>query len=164
MIRTLALLLALFPATAFAQVSGLARVVDGDSIVVAGQMVRFEGLDSPEWDQVCSRGDPPKNYRCGLVAADALRSLIADRPVTCEGVRQDDGGVTDRYGRLLGICSVGGVEINGWMVQNGHALAFVRYSARYVAHEARARAERRGMWAGPFIEPWTWRAVKRAGR
>lgn len=143
---------------------GPARVVDGDSIVVAGQMVRLEGLDAPEWDQVCHRGEPPRRYRCGLEATEALRDLIADRPVTCRGAVQPNGGVTDRYGRLLGFCSVGGVEINAWLVENGHALAFFRYSDRYIAHETVARDARRGVWAGPHMPPWEWRALKRADR
>lgn len=161
-LAALALLCALALPAGAKGLSGPARVVDGDSIVVAGQMVRLEGLDAPEWDQLCHRGDPPRAHRCGLTAKDALRNLIAGRPVTCRGVVQPNGGVTDRYGRFLGICSVGGVEINAWLVERGLAIAFVRYSLLYVEHEGRARAARRGMWAGPFVEPGQWRAWKRA--
>jgi len=162
--RPALLLLTLLAAPAGAQVSGPARVIDGDSIVVAGQMVRLEGLDAPEMTQHCHRREPPRPWPCGRVAAAELRRFIDGRPVTCEGVVQPDGGVTDRYGRLLGICSVGGVEINGWLVESGLALAFIRYTDRYVAHEARARAAGRGMWAGPFMRPEEWRAAKRGGR
>lgn len=151
-----ALALLASPALA-ADLSGPVRVVDGDSIVIAGTMIRLDGIDAPEWDQVCHRGEPPRSYRCGLAAKDALRDLIAGRPVDC-----DFQPAPDRYGRRLGTCSVAGTPINAWLVEHGHALAFVRYSDRYVAEEARARDAKRGMWAGPHLAPWDWRAIKRS--
>lgn len=161
---TIALCLALLATPASAEtITGIPRIVDGDSLVVNGIMIRSEGYDSPEWDQVCHRGEPPRAYRCGLAAKDALRSLIAGRAVECEPVPQADGGTKDRYGRTLARCSVGGVDIGAWMVEHGHALAFVRYSDRYVPEERRAQAAKAGMWAGPFMPPWDWRSAKRAG-
>ena len=43
------------------------------------------------------------------------------------------------------------------MAREGWALAYVRYSREYVADEAAARTQRKGMWAGAFIAPWDWR-------
>ncbi len=43
------------------------------------------------------------------------------------------------------------------MVRAGLALAYRQYSMRYVDLENAARADREGMWAGLFVEPWTWR-------
>jgi hypothetical protein len=43
------------------------------------------------------------------------------------------------------------------MVQQGWALAFVRYSKEYLPDEEAARAARRGLWSGAFIAPWDWR-------
>src|SRR5690349_11862122 len=145
--RYIAALLACLLATPAAAetITGLAYVVDGDSLRFPGVEVRLEALDAPEWDQVCHRGDPPHRYRCGLDAKDALIRLIAGRPVTCDGVRQADGTERDRYGRLLGLCRVGDTAINAWLVEQGHAVAFVRYSDRFVAEEARARAAGRGI-------------------
>ena len=168
MIRLLTAAL-LFATPALAQpVTGHPHVLDGDSLRVAGTEVRLEGLDAPEWDQLCSRRQwkprQYRTYRCGAEAKAALIALIAGRPVTCEGVVQPDGGVRDRYNRVLGICSAGGVELNAAMVESGHARAFVRYSQRYVPQEDRAREARRGIWAGPHMAPWDWRAVKRGGQ
>jgi endonuclease YncB( thermonuclease family) len=155
------LLLAPLPAAA-ESITGIPRIVDGDSLVVNGIMIRAEGYDAPEWDQVCHRGDPPRGYRCGLAATDALRSLIAGRAVDCEPVPQENGSPLDRYGRTLARCSVGGQDIGAWMVEHGHARAFVRYSDRYVPEERRAQEARVGMWAGPHMAPWEWRQAKRA--
>ncbi len=82
---------------------------------------------------------------------------IARRPVTCEDLDRD------RYKRIIGRCAVGGEDLEKWMVANGWALAYRRYSLDYVAEEADARAVRRGIWAGEFIPPWEWRRGKRLG-
>lgn len=164
--RTIALLLAvtLIATPAAAEtITGLPYVIDGDSLRFPGVEVRLEALDAPEWDQLCRRADGTE-YPCGTVAKDALRSLIAGRPVTCVGVPQPDGTERDRYNRLLGDCRVGETSINAWMVENGHALAFVRYTDRLKPQEDAARAGKRGMWQGEFVAPWEFRASKRVGR
>jgi hypothetical protein len=43
------------------------------------------------------------------------------------------------------------------MVEQGWALAFVKYSSVYVHAEEDARANQRGLWQGAFIAPWDWR-------
>jgi Staphylococcal nuclease homologue len=59
--------------------------------------------------------------------------------------------------RVLAVCRLDGEDLNAWMVTQGWALAFVRYSTAYVHSEESARAAPRGMWSGPFIAPWDWR-------
>lgn len=140
-------------------VTGLPIVVDGDSLRFPGAEVRLEGLDAPELNQTCEREGKP--YRCGQAAKDALRAIIAGRPVTCTGVPQPDGTQRDRYGRLLGDCRAGTVDINAAMVESGHALAFRRYDVRLVPQEDRAREAKRGLWAGTFQAPWEYRAARR---
>ncbi len=66
----------------------------------------------------------------------------------------------DRYGRTWAVCHVVTDELNSLMVRSGFALAFVRYSDRYVREEAAAKAERAGMWVGTFVKPWDWRKHK----
>ena len=73
------------------------------------------------------------------------------RTVTC------DERDVDRYGRIVGRCLVGEVDINKWLVAQGLALAYRRYSLDYVAAEDQAREVGRGMWAGMFEPPWEWR-------
>jgi len=61
----------------------------------------------------------------------------------------------------LVLCYVGGGEINRWMVANGWAVAFRRFSDAYVPEEDDARAARRGLWSDTFDMPWDWRAARR---
>lgn len=135
------------------QVAGKASVVDGDTLEIVGHRVRLEGIDAPEASQLCNIDG--KRWRCGQQAALALDDWIDGRIVVC-----DVSGV-DRYRRLLGRCVVGAADVQQWMVNQGFALAYRRYSKRYVSAEDSARAARRGMWAGQFDAPWDWRRMQR---
>ena len=64
----------------------------------------------------------------------------------------------DAYERALAVCNIPGAEINGEMVRRGWALAFRRYSERYLPEEAEAKRAGAGLWSGSFEAPWDWRA------
>ena len=130
-------------------VEGPARVIDGDTIDIAGERIRLHGIDAPEAAQTCVADGV--TWPCGQRATDALAEFIGGAPVRC--VEQG----TDRYGRTIGICSVRGEGIEAWMVLNGWALAYHRYSLDYVAEEAAAQDARVGLWSGEFVPPWNWR-------
>ena len=135
-------------------VTGKAYVTDGDTIRISGERIRLEGIDAPERNQRC-RDASGKSYGCGLVSTAALRNKIERSSIKCEGTKRD------RYGRFLGICYLNGLDLNGWMVRNGHALAYRRYSRLYVSAERKARENGRGLWAGEFVAPWSWRRGER---
>ena len=148
---TLALCAALFPGRAQAEtLVGQATVIDGDTVEIHGNRIRMAGIDAPESRQVCTGADG-EEYRCGKVAAFALADRIGRAVVTCEG------GERDRYKRLLAVCSAGGADLNAWLVEEGLAVAYRRYSKVYVAQEDAARLAKRGLWAGDFQMPWVWR-------
>lgn len=137
--------------------TGLARVIDGDTIVVAGERVRLHGIDAPELDQTFWwRG---RYISCGTMALAALETLTAGVRLRCEVVERD------RHGRLVAKCfSPNGIDIGRRLVSAGWALAYRRYSTDYVDAEDEARKARRGMWRGTFVEPWEWRiAAARTG-
>jgi endonuclease YncB( thermonuclease family) len=73
---------------------------------------------------------------------------IGKREVTCI----DEGH--DNYGRMLGLCSAGGENLNEWMVTQGFALAYTCYSQQYIAQEMASREAQCGLWSGAFIAPW----------
>jgi endonuclease YncB( thermonuclease family) len=132
-------------------IGGLAKVVDGDTIVVGDTRIRLEGIDAPEAGQTCSRR-PTGDWPCGTEATAALASLIEGKVVRCEPMG------SDRYRRTLGVCFLGAEDLNAWMVRQGHAWAFVRYSTRYVAEEGQARAKGLGIWQGEATPAWEYRA------
>ena len=132
--------------------TGPVRVVDGDTLDIAGQRVRLEGIDAPEMGQTCARRWFMGTWDCGGAAAKALQALVKGQAVTCENRG------ADKYGRMLGVCFAGDLEINKRLVRDGHAWAFVKYSAIYVADEAEARAARRGVFASTNDPPWVYRS------
>lgn len=134
--------------------TGKPYVTDGDTVKISGERIRLEGIDAPEWNQQCKNASG-KAYDCGIVSTAALRNKIGRNSIRCEGTKRD------RYGRFLGICYLNTLDLNGWMVRNGYALAYARYSGRYVSAEQEARENSRGLWAGEFVAPWSWRKGKR---
>lgn len=134
--------------------TGRASVVDGDTIEIRGERIRLWGVDAPEASQTCERGGAA--YRCGSSAANALDRWLSGRLVTC--IEQD----RDRYDRIVARCSVSGEDVGSWLVSQGHALRYTRYSGMaYAKEEASAQAADRGLWAGDFQAPWDWRRERR---
>jgi endonuclease YncB( thermonuclease family) len=136
------------------RIVGRAVVADGDTVEIARTRIRFNGIDAPEMAQKCTTGGG-QAYRCGVEAARALdRFLSQSRPLRCEFVEWD------QYGRFVGNCFRNdGVNVAQWLVRNGYAVDWPRYSAgRYAGDQSLAREERLGLWGGRFDLPWEWRA------
>lgn len=126
---------------------GVAIVNDGDSITLGAERIRLRGIDAPEFAQVCRKDG--EEYACGRRAREALSKLVAGRRVACAGWERD------KYDRLLGECSAGGVDLNRAQVEAGWAVAYGDYQAEELA----ARRAERGIWAGEFDRPRDWRAT-----
>ncbi len=128
---------------------GIAQIIDGDSLVVAGVEIRLYGIDAPEYRQPCFRRGRP--WRCGIDATRTLRALIAGREVACRSREED------RYGRTVATCSVAGSDLGAAMVAGGHAVAY----GAYQGEERAARNAGRGIWSSRFEPPAAWRAKHR---
>lgn len=139
------------PACAAEVFTGPARIVDGDTLEVAGERVRLLGVDAPEKAQICQDAEG-QGYQCGLVVKDALIDKVGSSPISCEAVSRD------MYGRRVSKCSAPGVgDLGTWLVSNGYAVAYRQYSKEYIPLEENAHATHRGIWAGSFQEPAQWR-------
>ena len=150
--RLILFCLALFladPAQA-ADISGPARVVDGDTIHIGDTKIRLHGIDTPETKQECidANGNP---WMAGQDATAFLKSLTEGKEVSCSSHGND------RYGRMIGSCEVGGIDINREMVVAGLARAYRQYSERYLYEEHGAMRNKAGMWGGDCQAPWEWR-------
>ena len=81
MLRNILLVVALaFPALVLADITGLARVVDGDTIWIGEAKIRLWGIDAPESGQTCIM-DSASPGPCGEAATAALKRLIGHNPV-----------------------------------------------------------------------------------
>jgi len=132
------------------EIRGIPQIVDGDTVYIGNEKIRLSGIDAPETDQICLDAQG-QAFACGVVARDKLQAYSDGREWEC------DLSGRDRYGRDIGTCYVEGEDINQWLVRNGWALAFRRYSVAYVKDEDWAREHLNGMWSGAFIAPWDWR-------
>ena len=152
-----ALMLLLPSGRVSADMIGEARIIDGDTVEISGERIRLHGIDAPESRQTCSVVG--EEWRCGESATLALVDETTGQPLTCKGNKRD------RYGRLIAVCYSGTEDLNAWMVREGWAVAYRRYSKDYVDEEAEARAAGRGVWRGDFMLPWKWRqAPQQAAR
>ena len=134
------------------EISGIPNITDGDTIKILNKRIRFHGIDTPEKKQICIKNS--KEYRCGQEATNALIKKINGKTVMCKV--QDK---LDRYKRYIGVCFLGDLNLNKWMVRNGNAVAYRRYSKDYIQDENYAKKNKIGLWAGNFIHPEKWRKV-----
>jgi endonuclease YncB( thermonuclease family) len=134
-----------------APLSGVAHVIDGDSLTIGGARIRLFGIDAPEGRQHC-RNARGEDYACGREAARTLERLIGGRAVTCTAVDHD------QYERDVATCTVDGRDLSDAMVRAGFARDYTRHSSgRYASAEREAREARRGLWSGEFEAPEQWR-------
>lgn len=135
-----------------ADLSGVAEVVDGDTLRIGANQVRLAGVDAPEWSQPCKVGRA--TWFAGHEAAAWLKSRIEGRKVYCSV------SATDRYKRKVATCYVDGADINAELVAAGWAVAYRQYSTRYVPQETAAKAAALGIWRGRCDLPGEWRRQK----
>jgi len=139
-------------------ISGLAKVIDGDTIKIEKKKIRLFGIDAPESNQLCKKIwlsilflSFNKDYPCGEVSTNKLKIKINNKFIICKSNNKD------RYNRFIAECYKNKTNINKWMVLNGHAVAYRKYSKKFVAQENLAKKEKLGLWEGTFEMPWEWR-------
>lgn len=141
------------PGWADKELAGRTTVIDGDIVELHGQRIRLAGIDAPESSQLCWSGD--SSWRCGQKAALALSDKIGSRPISCSS--REKG----RYKRHIATCYLGDEDLNRWLVEEGCAVAYVKYSRKYEAQEEVARSAQKGVWGSEFVTPHQWRKGKR---
>jgi endonuclease YncB( thermonuclease family) len=147
----LAIALLFLPAIAqAADITGVAKVRDGNSLQIGTSRIRLGGIDAPNLDQLCLNNSGER-WTCGAAARDELIKHTDGKNWTCHVLR------ADRRGRQVARCEVDGEDIQQWLVKSGWALSYVRFSHDYDADEKTAREAKAGMWQGAFIAPWDWR-------
>ena len=125
------------------------KIVDGDTIHLNGEKIRFTGIDTPELKQSCLK-EGIKDL-CGVMAKQILIDKIGNNNVECisEG--------KDQYKRTLAECFVNNESLSSYLVRSGYAFAYRRYSKKFVADEDYARMNKIGMWSMKFDYPWDFR-------
>ena len=125
------------------------RVIDGDTIHLNDEKIRFTGIDTPELKQTCIKAGVINS--CGVTAKEILIEKIVDNKVECisEG--------KDRYKRTLAECFVNDESLSGYLVRSGYAFAYRKYSKKFILDEDYAKDNKIGMWSMQFEYPWDYR-------
>ena len=129
------------------------KVVDGDSLEIDGARIRLDGIDAPEFSQVCEDKNA-KKYDCGQDATAYLRNLIGTQTPRCDCESQPD-----KYNRRICECFVGDVLLNQKMVHDGWARVY--RGDKYAASEDDAAEHRRGIWQGRHMRPALYRILQK---
>ena len=135
------------------------RVVDGDTIVLNGEKIRFSGIDAPESnyrgkEQTCLINETI--IHCGKLSKEFLIKKIGTNKVTCKREKE-----LDQYKRILAECFVNGESLSKVLVRNGYAFDFVRYSnKKYSEDQEYAKTNKLGLWSMKFEYPWDFRNKK----
>ena len=125
------------------------KIIDGDTIHLNGEKIRFTGIDTPELKQTCIKNN--EVILCGIEARKLLIKKIGKNKVQCtkEG--------KDQYKRILAECFIKDLSLSSFLVREGYAFAYRKYSKKFVNDEDYARKNNLGMWSMRFEYPWDWR-------
>ncbi len=145
------------------EITGVPKIIDGDTIHIDGYKIRLEGIDAPEIKQQCKKASLKilsniglifyKDYNCGIVSKEKLVEKIGRATIKCISSSKD------RYKRYIATCFKNKTNLNQWLVRNGHAIAYRRYSKKYVTDEDLAKDNKLGLWKGKFMNPEKWRKL-----
>ena len=146
-----------------AEIYGVPKIIDGDTVHINNKKIRLEGIDAPEIKQQCKKPflkissiisfEFNKDYLCGVMAKKKLVDKINNSKIKCISLSKD------RYKRFLATCFKDKINLNKWMVRNGNAVAYKRYSKDYVRDEVYAKENKLGVWEGSFMMPEKWRKL-----
>ncbi len=127
------------------------KVVDGDTIKIGDEKIRFSGIDAPEINQDCIQNG--EKIPCGKLVKDVLIKKIGDEVPKCtiEG--------KDFYKRTLAECFVNNESLSSYLVRNGYAFAYRKYSKKFIDDENFAKKNKLGLWSMKFKYPWEFRKL-----
>jgi endonuclease YncB( thermonuclease family) len=137
---------------------GFPKIIDGDTLTIGKTRLRLEGIDAPELKQECFADKTGRSFSCGKFALNQLRNKIGDREIQCSFKKRD------RYKRAIAVCYLDGKDLNRWLVANGLALAYERYTKKYLNSQIEAKKNQLNIWSTHFIAPWDWRSRRRVIR
>ena len=113
------------------------KIIDGDTIHLNNEKIRFTGIDTPELKQTCKKNS--EIIYCGIEARQLLVDKIGKDKVIC--VREGK----DRYKRILAECFVNDLSLSRFLVREGYAFAYRKYSKKFINDEDFARKKKIGM-------------------
>ena len=119
--------------------TGEATIIDGDTIIIKGEKIRFAGIDTPE-----------RNKIGHIFSKKKLQQKLSNEIVSC--IREPN---LDPWGRTVAECFIGNESISSYMVKNGYACDYVKYSKKkYAKEQEYAKSKKLGIWNMNFDHSW----------
>ena len=127
------------------------KVIDGDTIKIANEKIRFGGIDAPELKQICFKNE--EKISCGILVKNVLKKKIGKEIPKCisEG--------KDFCKRTIAECFINGESLSKFLVSNGYAFAYRKYSKKFIKDERFAKKNKLGLWSMKFMFPWEFRKL-----
>ena len=118
---------------------GMAKVIDGDTIIINGEKIRFAGIDTPERNKVGHNFSKIK-----------LKKILGNNIISC--IREPQ---LDPWGRTIAECFLDDESISSFMVKNGYACDYKKYSKKkYAKQQEYAKSKKLGIWGLNFERSW----------
>lgn len=133
------------------QLTGRAQAISGDTLRIAGRLVRLQHIEAPERGQTCQR-EGGRTWQCGERAKAALAVLVRGGRIQCSLATSGDNAIAQ------GDCSSADKDLGEALVRDGHVFALTGLFARHSALEAEARSKKRGIWSGTPQRPADYRS------
>ena len=126
-------------------------VIDGDTLILDGNLYKLQGIDAPELGQTCLNAGV--EWSCGLEAALALRKMVTiSGDLACHWVNRE----TDPAD-FSASCTIGTEDLGRRMLLSGYAVALENVVPGYADAENTAKTGKLGVWRGEFVVPSLWR-------
>ena len=141
-------------------ISGKAKIIDGDTLKINNKKIRFSGIDAPESyffgkKQLCILNNI--EILCGKLSKEKLIEKIGNQTVNCKIEKNKD-----QYSRLIGECFLKNESLSVFMVKNGYAFDYPKYSnGKFRKYQIYAEKLSLGLWQMQFEYPWIWRKKNR---
>ncbi len=115
-------------------ITGQVSVIDGDTIRIDNIKIRFLGIDAPD------RGKDPQSAFY-LDAKNALSVFVGHNSVSCQPTGDKS------YDRIVAKCFLGKIDLSAFMVENGWAVDWPKFSKGDYADEMLlAKQKKLGVW------------------
>ena len=125
---------------------GKAIITDGDTITINGERIRFGGIDTPERGEIGHKFSKQK-----------LKEKIGNNVVIC--IREKN---KDFWKRTVAECFVNDENLSSFMVKNGYACDYVKYSKKkYAKEQEYAKSKKLGIWKMKFKPSWEKKCKKK---